>query len=73
MSQWEQERRAAIAVLSKSRRAKIIIYGDELVDLAQKLSDAYDHEASTVDLASTLYDLRCMAIQLLDKIEGGEE
>lgn len=43
----------------------------EMLDLIQHLSQSYDDSKSSHELASTLYDLRCMALGLLAKIEGG--
>ena len=45
----------------------------EMLQLITYLSKSYDDSKSSHDLASTLYDLRCIALRLLDKIEKGEE
>lgn len=43
----------------------------KMLELLEVLSKSYDDSKTSADLASTLYDLRCMALQLLAKIEGG--
>lgn len=45
----------------------------EMYELISDLSQAYDDHQSGHELASRLYDLRCRALRLLDKIEGGRE
>ena len=43
----------------------------EMLELISDLSQAYDDHQSGHELASRLYDLRRVALRLLDKIEGG--
>lgn len=45
----------------------------EMLELLTDLSQAYDDSQSGHELASRLYDLRCRALRLLNKIEGGGE
>lgn len=47
-------------------------YKDDMLDLIDDLSKSYDHDKSSHELSSTLYDLRCRAIRLLAKINGDE-
>jgi hypothetical protein len=49
-----------------------MIAAPEMFELISDLSQAYDDSQSGHELASRLYDLRCMALRLLAKIEGGE-
>lgn len=49
-----------------------LYYQDDMLDLIDDLSKAYDYDKSSHELASSLYDLRCRAIRLLSKIEGDE-
>lgn len=51
---------------------KLFIAAPEMFELISDLSLAYDDRQSGHELASRLYDLRCVALRLLDKIEGGE-
>lgn len=51
--------------------ARLIVAAPEMYELLREVSQAYDYEKSTGELAGTLYDLRCMAIRLLNQIEGG--
>lgn len=51
--------------------ARLIAAAPEMYDLISDLSQAYDDNQSSHELASRLYDLRCVALRLLDKIEGG--
>ena len=48
-------------------------HAPEMLELITDLSQAYDDSQSGHELASRLYDLRCVALRLLAKIEGGEE
>lgn len=52
-------------------RAYLLAAAPEMYELIESLSTAYDHDKSSHDLAATLYDLRCRALQLLAKIEEG--
>jgi len=56
-----------------NKEALILNAIPEMLELLSILSQSYDDSKSSHDLASTLYDLRCMALRLLDKIEGGGE
>lgn len=51
---------------------RLIAAAPEMFELISGLSLAYDDRQSGHELASRLYDLRCVALRLLDKIEGGE-
>lgn len=53
--------------------ARLIAAATEMYELISDLSQAYDDNQSGHELASRLYDLRCRALRLLDKIEGGGE
>lgn len=53
--------------------ATLMIAAPEMLELISNLSQAYDDRQSGHELASRLYDLRCMALRLLAKIEGGGE
>ena len=53
--------------------ARLIAVAPKMYELIEYLSQSYDDSKSSHELASTLYDLRCMALRLLDKIEGGGE
>lgn len=54
-----------------NKEARIRDATPEMLQLITFLSQSYDDNKSSHDLASTLYDLRCWALRLLDKIEGG--
>ena len=56
----------------RHRHACLMIAAPEMFELISDLSQAYDDSQSGHELASRLYDLRCMALRLLAKIEGGE-
>jgi hypothetical protein len=49
----------------------LIAAAPEMYELISDVSQAYDDSQSGHELASRLYDLRCMALRLLAKIEGG--
>lgn len=51
--------------------ARLIAAAPEMYELIECLSQSYDYSKSSHDLASTLYDLRCMALRLMAKIKGG--
>ena len=53
--------------------ARLMVAAPEMYELIEYLSQSYDDSKSSHELASTLYDLRCMALRLLAKIEGGGE
>lgn len=53
--------------------ARLIEAAPEMYELIEDLSRSYDNDQSGHELASRLYDLRCRALRLLAKIEGGEE
>ena len=53
--------------------ARLMVAAPEMYELISDLSQAYDDNQSSHELASRLYDLRCRALRLLAKIEGGEE
>lgn len=52
--------------------ARLIAAAPEMFELISGLSQAYDDRQSGHELAFRLYDLRCAALRLLAKIEGGE-
>jgi hypothetical protein len=56
-----------------NKEARICNAIPEMLELLSILSQSYDDSKSSHDLASTLYDLHCMALRLRDKIEGGGE
>ena len=59
----------------KERKANgfLMAAAPEMYELISDLSQAYDDNQSGHELASRLYDLRCRALRLLDKIEGDGE
>ena len=56
-----------------NRVARLLNAIPEMRELLTDLSQAYDDSQSGHELASRLYDLRCRALRLLNKIEGGGE
>jgi hypothetical protein len=54
-----------------AKLSQLAMAAPEMVELISDLSQAYDDSQSGHELASRLYDLRCMALRLLAKIEGG--
>lgn len=52
---------------------RLMAAAPEMYELVSDLSQAYDDSNSGHELASRLYDLRCKALRLLAKIEGGGE
>jgi len=67
---WYEEGQIGYPVKANAR---LIAAAPEMYELISDLSQAYDDSQSGHELASRLYDLRCMALRLLDKIEGGGE
>ena len=49
--------------------ARLIVAATAMYELIDDLSQAYDHNKPSHDLAAKLYDLRCKAVQLLAKID----
>lgn len=58
---------------STDANARLLVAAPEMLELLTDLSQAYDDSQSGHELASRLYDLRCRALRLLAKIEGGKE
>lgn len=50
---------------------RLIVAAPEMYQLIENVAAAYDHDKSSHDLAATLYELRCKALQLLEKLEEG--
>lgn len=55
------------------REERRIAAAPDMYELISDLSQAYDDNQSSHELASRLYDLRCRALRLMAKIEGGGE
>ena len=41
----------------------------DLVDALDRIANLYDHEATTIELASAMYDARCIALSALAKLK----
>jgi len=55
----------------KAHKTRLIAAAPEMYQLIENVAAAYDHDKSSHDLAATLYELRCKALQLLEKLEEG--
>ena len=55
----------------RDANARLVVAAPDMYDLISDLSQAYDDNQSSHELASRLYDLRCRALRLLAKIKGG--
>lgn len=66
-----QLNRAADSRGERAYQARLFVAVPEMYELIHDLSQAYDDNQSSHELASRLYDLRRVALRLLDKIEGG--
>lgn len=62
-----------VAACANPDLTALFVAAPDMYDLISDLSQAYDDNQSSHELASRLYDLRCAALGLLAKIEGGGE
>ena len=69
---WNAETDEQVAAVANPDLTALFAAAPEMYELISGLSQAYDDRQSGHELASRLYDLRCAALRLLAKIEGGE-
>ena len=62
-----------VAACANPNLTALFVAAPDMYELISDLSQAYDDRESGHELASRLYDLRCVALRLMAKLEGGGE